>query len=108
MDGSTNNYDFVIDGEQGMPMYTAMMLACDSVDSAVESIYEEIDLMNDGWKGSGYEAFKQNALDVKKHFNDIGDLIKVYRSAVIHLVATDIHDVVLEIKKALDDLNSEE
>lgn len=101
MDGNSSMYDFVIDGEQAMEWINAMQLGVRTLDDNVASIYEEIELMNEGWKGSAYESFKQNAISVRKHFDSVKDLISVYDRAVSSTMLRKFSPVMRDINTAL-------
>ena len=106
MDGGSNNYDFMIDGEQSLEWLTAMQLGVNTLNENVASIYEEIELMHEGWKGSAYDAFKLNADSVRKHFDSVKDLISVYDRAISTTNLHGVHPVMKDIEAALKDLEA--
>ena len=101
-----NNYDIFLDCSELTNWHSDMTVARESIDSKVTAIYNEIDNMSNGWKGSSYDAFKANALSVKDHFNSIAQLIDVYEYAILYQVNDELlSSCVSKIGEALQQLN---
>jgi len=99
-------YDIFLDCEIVSEWYEDMYLAQQNISAKVTAIYNEIDNMSNGWKGSSYDAFKANALSVKDHFNSIAHLIDVYQCAILYQVNDELLcSCIDKIEAALDQLN---
>lgn len=100
------NYDIFLDCSELTNWHSDMTVARESIDSKVTAIYNEIDNMSNGWKGSSYDAFKANALSVKDYFNSIAQLIDVYEYAILYQVNDELlNSCVSKIGEALQQLN---
>jgi uncharacterized protein YukE len=86
--------DFLVDQDEIFNLIEYLNMAAEELYNTIDSIYDGIDAMSEGWQGESYVSFKTKAEEYRTSLDAMAEAYQVFRNLLLtKIVCKDVAEM---------------